>query len=156
MMAPLRAAAGRFEGRGHVLPIRIYHEDTDFTGLVYHASYVRFLERGRTDYLRSAGISHRDLLERDQPCAFALTTLSLRFHRSARIDDVLDVHTLYDAVRGPRLAITQRIDRGGEMILDASVEAACINLDGQPRRPPADLLERLRQRLAPPSTAPLS
>ncbi len=155
-MTPLRAAAGRFEGRGHVLPIRIYYEDTDFTGLVYHASYVRFLERGRTDYLRSAGINHRDLLERDQPCAFALTALSLRFHRSARIDDMLDVHTLYDAVRGPRLAITPRIDRDGELILDASVEAACINLDGRPRRPPADLLERLRQRLAPTATAPLS
>jgi acyl-CoA thioester hydrolase len=155
-MAALEAAVGRFDGRDHILPIRIYYEDTDFTGLVYHASYVRFLERGRTDYLRLAGISHRDLLEREQPCAFALTALALRFHKAARIDDVLQVHTLYDAVSGPRLVITQHIDRGGELILDASVEAACITLAGRARRPPPDLIERLRQRLAPAPAAPQS
>ena len=147
-MAPVAPSSGWFEGREHRLPIRVYFEDTDFTGLVYHASFVRFLERGLTEYLRLTGVTHRDLLDRDDPCALALTELSLRFKKSARIDDVLEVCTSYDAIRGPRLTISQRIERAGETIVDAAVQAVCINTGGRARRPPADLVERLGDRLA--------
>ena len=64
--------AGRFEGHDHLLPVRVYYEDTDFTGLVYHANYVRYFERGRSDFLRLAGVGHADLLEQDEPLALQI------------------------------------------------------------------------------------
>ena len=136
-------SAGRLEGIEHVLPVRIYYEDTDFTGVVYHGGYVRFFERGRTDFLRLAGISHAALLERPDPLAFTVVKLAIEFKRPARIDDALQVRTRYTAVRGPRLFISQRILRGAEPIAEAEVEAACIDLAGRPRRPPADLVQAL-------------
>lgn len=140
-------SAGRFEGREHHLAVRVYYEDTDFTGVVYHANYARYFERGRSDYLRLAGVSHSDLLLGAKPGAFVVTRLAMDFKRAARIDDALVVRTTYDTIKGPRLFIRQRITRGEEAIAEAEVEAACISLDGRPRRPPAHLVERLRARL---------
>lgn len=136
--------AGRFEGREHILPIRIYYEDTDFSGLVYHANYVRYFERGRSDFLRLAGVSHTDLLERHDPAAFVVTRMEIDFKRPARIDDALQVRTTYDQSKGARLQISQRITRGEELIAQAQVSAACISLDGKPRKPPAGLVDALR------------
>lgn len=136
-------SAGWLDGLEHVLPVRIYYEDTDFTGVVYHGGYVRFFERGRTDFLRLAGISHAALLERPDPLAFTVVRLAVDFKRAARIDDALQVRTRYEAVRGPRLFIRQRILRGAELIAEAEVEAACIDLSGRARRPPADLVQAL-------------
>ena len=82
-------SAGRFEGREHCLAVRVYYEDTDFTGVVYHANYVRYFERGRSDFLRLIGIGHAELLARPDPCAFVITRLAIAFHRAARIDDCL-------------------------------------------------------------------
>ena len=76
-------SVGWLDGTEHVLPVRIYYEDTDFTGVVYHAAYVRFFERGRTDFLRLAGVSHAALLERSDPVAFTVTRLAVDFHRAA-------------------------------------------------------------------------
>ena len=70
-------SAGSFDGRDHLLPVRVYYEDTDFTGLVYHANYVRYFERGRSDFLRLAGVGHVDLLEQEEPLAFVVSDLSL-------------------------------------------------------------------------------
>ena len=142
-------SAGRFEGREHRLPVRVYYEDTDFTGVVYHANYVRYFERGRSDYLRLAGISHSALLDRPDPGAFVITRLAVEFHKAARIDDALLVRTTYDTVRGPRMWISQSITRGGEVIATAAVEAACIRPDGRPRRPPPELLQSLNPMLLP-------
>ena len=135
--------AGWFQGREHRLPVRIYYEDTDFTGVVYHANYVRYFERGRSDFLRLAGVSHTDLLERDDPAAFVITRMEIDFRAAAKIDDALQVRTTYDAVKGPRLLIRQRVTRGDTLIAQASVEAACISLDGRARRPPKGLVEVL-------------
>ena len=143
--------AGAFEGREHQLPIRIYYEDTDFTGVVYHANYVRYFERGRSDFLRMAGVSHSDLLDGDSPTAFVVTRMEIDFKRPARIDDALTVHTTYDLVKGPRLFITQKITRDGTLIAEAVVEAACISLDGRPRKPPPGLVERLKPWFAKPA-----
>jgi acyl-CoA thioester hydrolase len=137
-------SAGRLDGREHVLPVRIYYEDTDFSGLVYHGAYVRFLERGRTDFLRLAGVSHAALLERPDPLAFTVTRLAIDFRRAARIDDALQVRTRYVTARGPRLQIRQRILRGEELICEAEVEAVCIDLAGRARKPPPDLVAALR------------
>ncbi len=136
-------SAGAFEGREHILPVRVYYEDTDFTGLVYHANYVRYFERGRSDFLRLAGISHTALLERDDPMAFVITRMEIDFRSAARIDDALEVRTTYDAVKGPRLIISQRVTRAGVPIAEAKVEAACISLDGRAKRPPKGLVEAL-------------
>lgn len=141
-------SAGAFAGREHRLPLRVYYEDTDFTGVVYHASYVRFFERGRTEFLRASGVGHRNLLERPDPCAFVVTRLDVAFRRAARIDDALIVRTTYDRVRGPRLWVSQTLVRGDELIATAAVEVACITLAGAPRRPPPDLVELIGPRLA--------
>ena len=141
--------AGWFDGREHKLPVRIYYEDTDFTGVVYHANYVRYFERGRSDFLRLAGVSHSDLLARDDPAAFVITRLELDFRVPARIDDALVVVTTYDRVKGPRLYITQKILRDETLIAEAVVEAACIGLDGRPRRPPAGMVKLLSPWFAP-------
>jgi len=137
-------SAGWLEGPEHVLPVRVYYEDTDFTGVVYHGNYARFFERGRTDFLRLAGIRHAALLERPDPLAFTVTRLAIDFRRAARIDDGLQVRTRYQAIRGPRLFIRQRILRGAELIAVAEVEAACIDLSGRARRPPSDLVAALK------------
>ncbi len=136
--------AGRFEGREHILPVRVYYEDTDFTGVVYHANYLRYFERGRSDFLRLAGVSHTDLLERQDPAAFVVTRMEIDFKRPAKIDDALQVRTTYDAAKGARLAISQRITCGETLIATAQVSAACITLDGKPRKPPPGLVDALR------------
>jgi len=141
--------AGWFEGREHRLPVRVYYEDTDATGLVYHANYVRYLERGRSDFLRVAGVSHTELREHEDPAAFVVTRIEVDYRRPARLDDALLVRTVYDVVRGPRLSIRQRITRGEETLVEAVVEAACISLDGRARRPPAGLHDKLRPYLSP-------
>ena len=142
---------GDFSGREHRLPVRVYYEDTDFTGLVYHANYLRFFERGRSDFLRAAGVGHAELLEAEPPLAFVVAEMTVRFLKPARIDDALTVRTRYEAVKGPRLIIEQAITRGDDVLCTASVTAVCIHLDGRPRRPTAGLIERIRPWLAPDS-----
>jgi len=150
-MSESHPSAGWFEGREHVLPVRVYYEDTDFTGVVYHANYLRYFERGRSDFLRMAGVSHTDLLAHHEPTAFVVTRMEIDFRKPARIDDALLVRTTYDEARGPRLAISQRITRGDDLIATAAVSAACISLDGRPRKPPPGLVEALRPWFAPPA-----
>ena len=152
---PLDAApsAGWFVGREHRLPVRVYYEDTDFTGLVYHANYVRYFERGRSDFLRLIGADHSLLLDRTDPAAFVITRLEVDYLRPARIDDALLVRTTYDTFRGAKLTIRQSITRGDETLTSAMVFAACIDLSGRPRRPPSVLVERVRPWLAPATDA---
>ena len=140
----IEPSAGFIEGREHVLPVRVYYEDTDFTGVVYHGNYVRYFERGRSDFLRVAGVRHADLLDRPDPAAFAIVRMEIDFKRVARIDDALAVRTTYDSARGPRLFISQRITLGEELVCQAAVEAACIDLQGRPRKPPPGMLDTLR------------
>src|SRR5690348_13342233 len=107
-------ACGEFDGAEHVLPVRVYYEDTDFTGLVYHASYLRFFERGRTAFLRAAGVEHAALLASDDPAAYAVTRLSIDYRRAARVDDALAIRTAFEAMRGVRIGVRQRALRGPE------------------------------------------
>ena len=141
-------SAGWRVGREHQLPVRIYYEDTDFTGVVYHANYLRYFERGRSDYFRLAGVSHKLLQERPDPSAFTIIKLAVEYKRAARIDDALLVHTTYDAVKGPRLFVSQKITRGGELLCTAEIVAACIDRAGRARKPPADLIAAITPLLA--------
>lgn len=134
-------SSGRFVGRDHVLPVRVYYEDTDFTGLVYHANYVRYFERGRSDFLRAAGVGHAELLEDEEPTAFVVSELSIRYRKPARIDDALIVRTRYETIKGPRLIVRQTVERDGDILCEAEVVAVCIHLDGRPRRPTRRLVE---------------
>jgi len=135
---------GYFKGREHYYPIRVFYEDTDFSGVVYYANYLRFLERARSSYFRLAGIGHAELLEQDIPLAFVIRKINLDYKRSARIDDVLLVMTTYDTFRGARLMVTQKIFRGEDLVLTADSEAACIDLSGRPRRAPKEMIEKLK------------
>lgn len=133
-MAPPRAF--------HIV-VRVYYEDTDFSGVVYHARYLQFFERGRTEALRRCGVTHTELLARDEPLAFAVRKMTVEWLAPARIDDLLDVETRFAAIRGARMLLDQEIRRDGAPIARAVVEAASMSLDGRPRRVPADVAIRL-------------
>ena len=121
--------------RQHWLPVRVYYEDTDFTGMVYHANYLRFFERGRSDHLRDAGVSHQSLLAREDPAAFTLTNVNVTYRRPAKVDDLLHIRTRYLGMDGPRIRFAQACLRGGELIAEAEITAVMIHADGRLRRP---------------------
>lgn len=137
--------SGRLIENGHRLDVRVYFEDTDFSGVVYHARYLHFLERGRTDYLRLHGIGHRELMDGafGEPMAFAVRRMEIEFLRPARIDDILAVETRTALLGGARVVLDQRILRGEEVLVEAKVKVAVISPDGRPRRMPAAVAERL-------------
>ena len=118
------------DGR-HVLTVRVYYEDTDFTGIVYHASYLRFLERGRTNYLRLLGADHRALFEaaeQEAPSfAFVVRSMTIEFLKPARMDDVLEIWTEPAEVKGASLMLRQRAIRGDDALIDAQVRVAFVS-----------------------------
>lgn len=120
--------------------IRVYYEDTDFSGVIYHARYLHFFERGRTEALRCCNISHTELLAREEPLAFAVTKMTTEWISPARIDDVLEVTTRFVEVRGARMRIAQEIRRAETLIARADLEAACMSLSGKPRRLPPEIV----------------
>ena len=132
---------GRLTEEGHSLPVRVYYEDTDFSGSVYHGAYVRFLERGRSDFLRRIGISHGDLAK--DGLHFAVSEMNLSFFRAARIDDVVEVATGIAEVRGARVILDQAVLRGGERLVEARVIVALIDRQGRPKRFPDKVREPL-------------
>lgn len=126
------------------LPVRVYYEDTDFTGVVYHASYLRFLERGRTEYLRARGIDHLSLFAGPDgaPLAFAVRKMAVDFLKPALMDDMLCVETSLAKVGGASVEMAQRIMRDAEPLVTAHVRIALVAA-GRARRLPAALLEKL-------------
>ncbi|KQS56511.1 acyl-CoA thioesterase [Brevundimonas sp. Leaf363] len=153
MSATDQPTAGRTEGLDHLLPVRVYYEDTDFTGLVYHGSYVRFFERGRSDFLRVIGVGHWDLAADPEPAAFALSSLDLKYLKPARIDEALIVRTRFTGAKGARLMIRQSVERDGEVLCTAEVVAVFIHMDGRPRRPSRDMQAKTTPWLASGATA---
>ena len=121
---------GEIRGGRHVLPIRVYYEDTDFTGVVYHANYLRYLERGRSNYLRLLGADQRALFDaaaREAPgFAFVVRSMTIDFLKPARMDDVLEVVTAYEEVKGASITLEQRILRADELLIEAQVRVAFV------------------------------
>jgi len=134
---------GRFEGKVHVLPIRVYYEDTDLSGIVYHANYLRFMERGRSEFFRCAGIPRLAMLEGPVPSVWTLRKASLEYLRPARLDDLIEVHSMVTSLTGARMIADQKIRCGGELLTRGSVEACVITLTGRPRRIPTEVREKL-------------
>jgi acyl-CoA thioester hydrolase len=122
----------------HTLAVRVYYEDTDAAGMVYHANYLKFAERGRTEMLRSLGFGHRRLGE-ETGIGFTVRRCTVDFLVPARLEDALTVVTELAAVGGATLSMRQRIRRGDELIADLDILVACIGRDGRPRRVPGAL-----------------
>ncbi|KCZ57564.1 YbgC/FadM family acyl-CoA thioesterase [Hyphomonas chukchiensis] len=129
--------------RQHWISVRVYYEDTDFTGMVYHANYLRFFERGRSDHLRDAGISHQSLLDRPDPAAFTLTNVNVAYKRPAKVDDLLHIRTRYLGMDGPRIRFEQACLRDGQIIAEAEITAVMIHADGRLRRPIREVADYL-------------
>ncbi len=127
---------GHFQGRAHHYPVRVFYEDTDFTGIVYYANYLRFFERARSSFFRLIGFHHSQLWDAQDPLAFAIRKIELDYQKPARIDDHLNIITTYDHFKGARLWVSQAAYRGDELLVTADSEAACITPNGRPKRPP--------------------
>ena len=129
------AAAGTIADGVHVLPLRVYYEDTDASGVVYYANYLRFIERGRTDMLRLLGISHR-ALDAGAGIAFAVRRCEIDYLAPARLDDEIEVHTAIAAVSGATIEARQSVRRGKDELARGTLRLACVGADGRPRRVP--------------------
>lgn len=135
---------GRFDGKAHILPVRVYYEDTDVSGIVYHANYLRYMERGRSEFLRLAGIHHMVMLANAEPIAWTIRRMEIDYAKAARLDDNLEVHTRYRTMSGARLTGEQWVKRDGVDLVTAKVEAAIITMSGKPRRIPEDVRVKLQ------------
>ena len=122
---------GEIRNGRHTMPVRVYYEDTDFTGIVYHANYLRYMERGRTNYLRLIGADHRALFEateKEAPgFAFVVRSMAIDFLKPARMDDVLDVVTAPEEVKGASITLLQQCKRADELLVEAHVRVAFIS-----------------------------
>lgn len=140
--------AGRLTPHGHLLAVRVYFEDTDFLGVVYHANYLKFMERARSDMLRLLGVGHVELDEGayGEGLAFAVRHIDVAFLKPARIDDIVEIETVVTKVGGARLVLKQTVRRAGETLATASVMVAIINSAGRARRLPAVVRSKLSPR----------
>jgi acyl-CoA thioester hydrolase len=127
----------------HRLTVRVYYEDTDLAGVVYYANYLRFIERGRSELLRDAGIDQA-ALKRDEGAVFVVRRLTADYLSPARFDDLLEVTTTIAALRGASIEMAQEVRRGGELLFSALVTVACMGTDGRPRRLPEPIRSALR------------
>jgi acyl-CoA thioester hydrolase len=126
----------------HHFSIRVYYEDTDFSGVVYHASYLRFMERGRTELIRDLGIDQRELFDSGVPLAFAVRSMQIEFLRPAVMDDQLTIETTPIEMKGASMLVRQRVLRGEEALVEAEVKVVCVG-GGKARRIPDGLRQKL-------------
>ena len=130
----------------HRLALRVYFEDTDTAGIMYHAKYLHFMERGRTEFLRAAGIDHGAAVRTGEG-AYAVTEMAIKWLRPARLDDVLSIETRLLSVRAAACRIEQHITRDGEPLAQATLTAAFLDPAGRPRRQPRDWMARFQSLL---------
>ncbi|MER8920018.1 tol-pal system-associated acyl-CoA thioesterase [Mesorhizobium sp. M0802] len=125
---------------GHRLIARVYYADTDFSGVVYHARYLEFFERGRSDYLRLAGVHHTELHEgkHGERIVWVVRRMEIDFRSPARMDDILTIDTSTQDISGARIVMAQQLKRGTEVLVEAKVEAAIIGDNGRPKRFPKE------------------
>jgi len=134
---------GGFVGKEHRFALTVFFEDTDTAGIVYHANYLRFFERARSDMLRAAGIDQRAAIDEGLG-AYAVSEMDIKWRRPAKLDDDLIVFSRVTAVRAASCSIHQRVMRGDQVLAEATVTAALLSPEGRPRRQPAEWVERFR------------
>jgi acyl-CoA thioester hydrolase len=138
MADPWPGIAGRIDNGVHLLPVRVYYEDTDFSGFVYHANYLKFCERGRSDCLRLFGVHHHELHwhESGGRLGFVVRRMVCDFLKPARIDDLLEVETRFKDMAGARFELSQQVSRSDELLFQAEVTVALVDAAGRPKRLP--------------------
>ena len=139
-VTPTVPLSGELTPEGHILTQRVYYEDTDFSGVVYHARYLHFLERGRTDFLRCLGIQQAAMASGPDSLVFVVHRMEIDFRASARMDDIVTIRTVTEKAAGAKLVLAQEIRREGALLTSARVIVAVINPRGRPQRLPAPLI----------------
>jgi acyl-CoA thioester hydrolase len=142
-MSAAQPYQGQFDGHQHHFAVRVYFEDTDFSGVVYHARYLHFMERARSDMLARLGIDQRGAHDAGSG-AYAVTEMDMKFRKPAHFDDALLVTSVATAVRGASCDIHQTVSRDGETLVTASVKAAFVAPNGRPARQPAEWVAAFR------------
>lgn len=142
--------SGRFDGPRHLFSVRAYFEDTDLSGVVYHANYLRWFERARSDMLRLIGIDQRAAQEAGEG-AYAVSELSIRYLRPAKLDDAVFIESFTTEIAAASCRIRQRAFRDDVLLAEAMVRAAFVAPSGRPRRQPREWVEAFRTVLADPS-----
>jgi acyl-CoA thioester hydrolase len=147
----MNALDGELRDGRHVMSVRVYYEDTDFSGIVYHANYLRFMERGRTNYLRLLGADQVALFEeaqREAPgFAFVVRSMKIEFLAPARMDDILQVATAPQEVKGASITLHQRVTRGDDLLIEARVRVAFVSR-GRARPIPKALRAAMKEDVA--------
>jgi acyl-CoA thioester hydrolase len=130
-------ATGRIVDGEHRFAVRVYFEDTDAGGVVYHASYLRFMERARSDMLRLAGIDQRGAMDAGTG-VFVVAEINIRYRRPGKLDDALRIDSRIVGMQATSGLIQQRVMRGEELVAEADVTVVFVNGDGRPKRQPAE------------------
>ncbi len=138
-------AFGHFDGKMHILPVRIYYEDTDLSGVVYHANYLRYMERARSEFFRAAGISKLASLHEAEPTAWTLSRVEIEYRKPARLDDLIEVRSRLLHLSGARMIVDQAIFCQSRQLTSGQVQACMMTLTGKVRRIP----QQIRDKLAP-------
>ncbi|MFQ5356599.1 MAG: tol-pal system-associated acyl-CoA thioesterase [Mariprofundaceae bacterium] len=128
----------------HTWPVRVYYEDTDHIGMVYYANYLKFMERARTEMLRSTGIE-LDELELQEGVSFTVTSVLIKYHQPARFNDLLEVKSNIEEAKGARINFHQYIWKCGALLVRAKIGVACMNRQGKPVRIPGTVITQMQK-----------
>ena len=135
MAIDLTPPGGRLDGTAHYFPVRVYYEDTDLSGIVYHANYLKWFERARSDLLRLLGIDQRAAQEAGEG-TYAVADLTIRYLAPARLDDALIIESCANELRAASCRLRQRAFRGADLLAEQNVRVGFIGADGKPKRQP--------------------
>ena len=139
--------SGIIKQKTHFFQIRVFYEDTDFSGIVYHANYLKFAERGRTNFLRFLGINHSDLINSDEPKYFVVYKMNSKFIGTSTIDDLLEVRSNFKGIEGVRLKIDQDIYKEEKKVFSANIEFALLDKNAKPIKFPNDMKLKIKNYL---------
>jgi len=139
--------SGIIKQKTHFFQIRVFYEDTDFTGIVYHANYLKFVERGRTNFLRLLGINHSELINSNELKYFVVYKMNSKFLGTSTIDDILEVRSILIGIEGVRLKIDQDIYKGEKKVFSANIEFVLLDKNSKPMKFPDDMKLKIKKYL---------
>ena len=139
--------SGIIKQKTHFFQIRVFYEDTDFSGIVYHANYLKFAERGRTNFLRLLGVNHSELINSDKPKYFVVYKMNSKFLGTSTIDDILEVRSNFRGIEGVRLKIDQDIYKEEKKVFSANIEFVLLDKSTKPIKFPNDMKLKIKNYL---------